>query len=99
MSNILKDIAILLFTAGDEIESKAQELKNEREKRYEQFEELLKEGRENIKSGFSEEINRAKDGISELTDKLGFASKKEIKELKDVIDELNAKIDRLSGAK
>ena len=43
MSNILKDIAALLFTMGEEIEKKAEEYKNTREARQEEFEQKMRE--------------------------------------------------------
>ena len=97
MSNILKDIAVLLFSAGEEIERKAEEFKKEREERYNKFEETIKEKSEKVKSSFEEEINRAKYHFSGFTDKLGIASKSEIDELRKKLDELSQKIDNMGS--
>ena len=46
MSNLFKDMAVLLFSAGDELEKKAGEFKNLREDRYKEFEEKVKNKQE-----------------------------------------------------
>lgn len=74
MKSILKDIAVLLFAAGDEIESKAREFKENREKRYKEFEEKLKEKKDDFMSraGFAskEDISTLMNKIDELNAKL-----------------------------
>jgi polyhydroxyalkanoate synthesis regulator phasin len=74
MKSILKDIAVLLFAAGDEIESKAKEFKEERETRFKEFEEKLKEKKDNFMSntGFAskEDISTLMDKIDELNAKI-----------------------------
>ena len=97
MGNILKDIAVMIFSAGEEIEGKAEELKKERDSRYKKFEEHMKEGKEEFKTSFSDDFKKAKDALSDITGKFGLASRKEVQELKEMIDQLNAKIDKLSG--
>ncbi len=96
MSNILKDLAILFFSAGEEVEKKANEFKEKREERYKEFEEKMKDKKEEFKSKFGEEINKAKENLSEIIGKVGLASKKEIDDLKDMINELNSKIDKMN---
>ncbi len=95
MGNFIKDLGVLLFTAGEEIEGKAEEFKKMREERYSEFEDKIKDKKDELKSKIETEINKAKGNWTDLTDKLGFASKNEIKELKDKIDELSAKLDKL----
>jgi polyhydroxyalkanoate synthesis regulator phasin len=93
MSNIIKDFAVLLFSAGDEIEKKADEFKKERQERYGKFEEEMKKKKEEFKSKFDEEYGKAKENITEFVDKYGLVTKKEIEELKKKIDELSSKLD------
>jgi polyhydroxyalkanoate synthesis regulator phasin len=45
---------------------------------------------------FDEEWNRARGNISDLTTRIGLASKKEIDELRDKLDELSQKLDTLN---
>ncbi len=74
MKSLLKDVAVLLFAAGDEIELKAKEFKEEREKRYKEFEEKLKEKKDDFMSraGFAskEDISTLMNKIDELNAKL-----------------------------
>jgi hypothetical protein len=93
MSNILKDIAVLIFSAGEEIEKKADQFRKEREDRYGKFEQKLKSGKEKLDTAVEEELDKARDRISAFTEKIGLASKKEIDDLARKIDELSKKID------
>jgi polyhydroxyalkanoate synthesis regulator phasin len=93
MSNIIKDLAVLLFSAGDEIEKKAEEFKKDRQERYDKFEDEMKKKKEEFKAKFDQEFGKAKDNISEFVEKHGLVTKKEIDELKKKIDELSAKLD------
>lgn len=95
MDNMLKDLAVLLFSAGEEIEKKAREFKEQRETRHRTFEEKIQEHKEACKSKYSEELCGVKENISELTSKLGLASKAEIDELKEMIADLANKVDNL----
>ncbi len=74
MKSILKDIAVLLFAAGDEIELKAKQFKKEREKRFKEFEEKLKGRKDDFMSraGFAskEDISTLMQKIDELNSKL-----------------------------
>ena len=96
MGNILKDMAVLLFSAGEEIEKKADEFRKDREERYEKFEKSLKDKKEQFSTAFEDEIHKAREKVSEFTEKLGFVSKREIDDLKKKIDELSQKIDTLA---
>jgi len=97
MANMLKDLAVLLFAAGDEIERKSEEFRKKREARYAEFDEKFKHTREKAKTRFEQDIEKARDGIRELSGKLGVASKDEIEELKKKIDDLSSKIDTLEN--
>ena len=88
MSNLFKDMAVLLFSAGDELEKKAGEFKSLREDRYKEFEEKVKNKQEEfkdksteIKNMFGDEIKKVEENILEFTEKIGFASKKEVDSL------------------
>jgi polyhydroxyalkanoate synthesis regulator phasin len=74
MKNLIKDIAILLFAAGDEIQCKAEEFKHKREKRYKEMEDKIKNTRDDILSrgGFAskDDIDSLKEQIRELSAKL-----------------------------
>jgi polyhydroxyalkanoate synthesis regulator phasin len=74
VNNILKEIAVLLFAAGDEIETKAKEFKKDREKRFKEFEKKLKDKKDTFmsKAGFAskEDISGLMKKIDELNAKL-----------------------------
>lgn len=74
MKSILKDIAVLLFAAGDEIEAKAKEFKEDREKRFKEFENKLKKKKDDFMSntGFAskEDISTLMNKIDKLNAKL-----------------------------
>lgn len=106
MSNLFKDMAVLLFSAGDELEKKAGEFKTLREDRYKEFEEKvktkqseLKDKGAEIKNIFGDEIKKAEENIVEFTEKFGFASKKEVEALHKKIDDLSGKLDQLLAGK
>jgi len=96
MYNLLKDVAVLLFSIGDDVEKKAAEFKKCREERYKKFEGAMKEKGDEIKSRLEKEADKAKQKISDFTSRIGLVSKKEIDELKEAIDKLNTKIDSLN---
>ncbi len=96
MSNILKDLAVLLFTAGEELEKKAEEYKKTREARQEEFEEKLRQKKEDIKDKYQDDMDSIKEKLSETVGKFGLASKEEIDELKSLVKELSEKIDNLN---
>ncbi len=67
MRSMLKDIAVLLFAAGDEIEYKAKKFKEEREKRYRDFEQRM----ENKKNEFMSHAGYAsKDDFETIMKKI-----------------------------
>ena len=86
MYSFLKNLAVLLFLAGEEIEEKAKEFKKDREARYAEFEEKIKNKKEDVKDRFEEEM-------SKFLDKYGFAAKTEIETLNKKIDESFALLD------
>jgi polyhydroxyalkanoate synthesis regulator phasin len=95
MNSFLKDLSILLFSVGEEIENKAKEFKEEREQRYKEFEEKIKDRKEEFKEKHGEEMEKIRKRISEFSGKLGLATKDEIDEIKAMLAELNTKIDNL----
>jgi hypothetical protein len=95
MINFLKDLSIFLFSAGEEIEKKAEEFKENREARYKEFEEKIKVKKEEFESKHGEDMDNIRKKMSEFTGKLGLATKDELKEIKNMILELNKKIDDL----
>ena len=95
MINFLKDLSIFLFTAGEEIEKKSAEFKEKREERYKEFEEKIKEKKEEFKSRYGEDMENFRKKVSEFTGKLGLATKDEVSEIKNMIADLNKKIDDL----
>lgn len=106
MSNLFKDMAVLLFSAGDELEKKAGEFKTLREDRYKEFEEKvkakqneLKDKGTEIKNMFGDEIKKAEENVLEFTEKFGFATKKEVELLNKKIDDLSGKLDQLLAEK
>jgi len=95
MSNFLKDLSILVFSAGEEIEKKAAEFKARREERYKEFEERLKQKKEEWKEQSGERKESLKHKLSEIPGKLGLATKEEIEEIKTMLADLNRKIDEI----
>ena len=95
MGNVLKDLAVLLFSAGDEIEKKAEEYRRRREERYSEFEKQISEKKDDLKSRIDDELARARHGLNELTGKLGVATKNDVDELRKKIEELSVKLDSL----
>ncbi|MDJ0623713.1 MAG: hypothetical protein QNJ17_12145 [Desulfocapsaceae bacterium] len=96
MSNILKDIAALLFTMGEELEKKAEEYKNTREARQEEFEEKIRKQKEDLKEKYQDDMDSIKEKVSEAAGKFGFASKEEVEELKTMMKDLSDKIDKMN---
>ena len=96
MSNILKDIAVLLFSAGEEIEQKAEDFKQKRDERYKEFEEKFTQTKDDVKSKLDEEVDKAKENIKDFAGKLGFVSKAEYDELKKKLDEMSEKMDKFT---
>ncbi len=93
MKGVLKDLGILFFSAGEEIEKKAQEYRAKREERYRAFAEKIASGDKEKKTGFAEQFAWLKERFSALSSSFGFATKDELRELKEMIIELQKKID------
>lgn len=96
MSNILKDLAVLLFSAGEELEKKAEEYKKTRETRQEEFEQKLRQQKEDIKGKYQDDMESIKEKLSETAGKFGLATKEEIDELKTLVKDLTDKIDKMN---
>lgn len=93
LKNFLKDLGVLMFSAGEELEKKAEEYRKEREERFKNFEEKVHERKDRFKSRYEEEMNKVKDHIAPFTDMLGYVSKSEVDRLKREIDELKEKLE------
>lgn len=96
MSNILKDMAALLFSMGEELERKAEEYKNTREARQEEFEQKIRQQKEDLKEKYQGDMESMKEKISETAGKIGLATKEEIEELKTLMKDLSEKIDNMN---
>lgn len=96
MSNILKDMAALLFSMGEELEKKAEEYKNTREARQEEFEQKIRQQKEDLKEKYQGDMDSMKDKLSETAGKIGLATKEEIEELKTLMKDLSEKIDNMN---
>ena len=93
---MLKDLLILLFSAGEEIDRKAKEFREKREERFRDFSERLK--RDDGFDGFcSDEVRRARERLAGITDRIGLASKRDVDDLRCLLKEVNDKQDRLLG--
>ncbi|MDY6933267.1 MAG: hypothetical protein SVZ03_03480 [Spirochaetota bacterium] len=99
MNSIIKDLAVLLFAAGDEIERKAEEIKKRREERFSMFYEKIREKQEDFTSKHAEEIQKAKDRLSEIANKAGLATKAEIDDMKNIVSDIDKKLDKLMKEK
>ena len=96
MTNILKDLAVLLFSAGEELEKRADEFKKTRETRQDEFEKKLREQKEDIKEKYQADMDSFKEKLADTAGKVGLATKEEIDELKTMVKELSDKIDNLN---
>lgn len=96
MSNILKDMAALLFSMGEELERKAEEYKNTREARQEEFEQKIRQQKEDLKEKYQGDMDSMKEKLSETAGKFGLATKEEIEELKTLMKDLSDKIDNMN---
>jgi polyhydroxyalkanoate synthesis regulator phasin len=95
MSNLLKELAMLLYSAGEEVEKKAAEFREKRDERAKKFEDTIKEKAEKAESIFDDEVTKMKARITELAGKIGVASKTEIDELKKEVGDLVEKVNSL----
>lgn len=96
MSNILKDLAVLLFSAGEELDKKAEEFRQAREERQEEFEEKIRQQKEEYKEKYQNDFDSMKEKLSEAAGKFGLASKEEIDELKAMVKDLADKLDNMN---
>jgi polyhydroxyalkanoate synthesis regulator phasin len=96
MSNILKDMAALLFSMGEELERKAEEYKNTREARQEEFEQKIRQQKQDLKEKYQGDMESMKEKLSETAGKIGLATKEEIEELKTLMKDLSEKIDNMN---
>lgn len=92
MSNIVKDLAAILFSAGEELEKKAEEYKQHREKRQDEFEDKLRQQKEVFKEKHHCNSDNMKEKFTETASRLGLATKEDVDELKEMILDLNDKI-------
>lgn len=92
MTNLLKDIAVLLFSAGDEIELKADEFKKQRKERFDKMEGSLKDKLDKVETVI-------KDKKDDFASRFGIVTSKQIDDLQKQIDKLNSKIDKLTKEK
>ncbi len=80
MISVIKNVGLLLFSAGDEIERKAEEFKKIRRERYKNMEDVLGNGKNDFlgKLGVASEsqIDELKDQIEELSSKMDTLIKK-----------------------
>ena len=97
MANLLKEMAMLLYTAGDEVEKKMEEYRKKRDENRGGCEEAAREKREKIESFLEDGKKKMKESMNTLADKIGFASKGEIEKLKQEIESLSAKLDSLNS--
>ena len=96
MSNILKDLAVLLFSAGEELEKKAEEYRQAREARQADFEQKLRQQKDHLKEKYQGDMESIKEKISETAGKFGLATKEEVDELKTLLKDISEKIDKLN---
>lgn len=92
MSRLLKELGVLIFSAGEEIEKKAAEFKEKREVRFKEFEEKINATKEDVKSKYGEQVGKIKDRINEFIAGLGMATKEEIRELRELIKDIDEKL-------
>ena len=95
MSNIVQDLAVLLFSAGEELEKKAEEFRENRENRQKEFEAKMEARREEFKEKCEGEFHGAREKLADMAANLGLATKAEVDELKEMIRDLSNKIDSL----
>lgn len=91
--SLIKELGLLLFTAGQKIEEKAHEYRENREKRFEDFLNTIKEKSTEAEEESSHQSERMKEHARTILSSFGFATKEEIDELKHAINELSAKLD------
>lgn len=77
MMNLLKDIAVLIYSAGDELEHKIEDHKKERKERHEKYEKELVEARKHLGDKFGlastsqvDDLKKQIDALSKKIDKI-----------------------------
>lgn len=95
MSNFLKDLAILMFAASQEIEKKTAQFRKKREERFKKFAEKMEEPKEEFLKKHEAEIKKAQEKIEEVAAKIGIATKSEIDDLKKMVHALDKKLDQI----
>lgn len=103
MNSFLKDLGVLIFAAGEEVEKKADEFKTQREERYKEFSEKINEKKDEWKQKKEEwegkhkdDFDKIKDKVNEVVGNLGLATKSEVDDLKKMILDLSEKIDKIN---
>ncbi|TFG62826.1 MAG: hypothetical protein E4H36_07095 [Spirochaetales bacterium] len=95
MSSLLKELGVLIFSAGEEIEKKAAEFKAKREERFKEFDEKVNTAKEDIKTKYGGQFGKVKDRLNDFVSGLGMATKEEIKELRDLVKAIDAKLESM----
>jgi polyhydroxyalkanoate synthesis regulator phasin len=90
-------MAMLLYTAGEEIDKKIEDYKKKRDDNCGSFEEEARKRREKIEAFIEDEKKKMKERINSLADKMGFVSRSEVDRLKQEIEALSAKLDSLNS--
>ena len=95
MANFLRDLAVLLFTASEQVEKKSSEFRKIREERFKKFSRELEESKEAFLKKHEKEIGKAHEKITAAAGKIGIATKAEIDEIKKMIGEFDEKLNRI----
>jgi hypothetical protein len=95
MANLLRDLAVLMFAASEEIEKKSTEFRQKREERFKKFSAEMKVSKEAFVKKHEKELARAHDKISAEAGKIGIATRSEIDDLKTMVAELSGKLDKV----
>lgn len=95
MANVLKELGMMFYNAGEKFDEKATEFNEKRKDQYKEFEEKVKGEAESFKEHFNEDVNKVKTGMNDLMENFKFATKKEILDLKDMVDKLSDKLEEM----
>ncbi len=95
MGNLLKDLAVLMFAASQEIDRKTAEFRGKREERFKKFVRGMEESKDEFMKKHEKEVKKAREKVSEVAGKIGIATVTEIDELKKMVAELGDKIDKV----
>lgn len=97
MANVLKELGMMFYNAGEKFDEKATEFNEKRKDQYKDFEEKVKTEADSFKKTFDEDVNKVKTGMSDLVENFKFATKKEILDLKDMVDKLSEKLEEMGS--